>query len=422
EPLPAEAFPLYLAWWQGLARRGGDEAATQSPSQAGRERLQQAIEKLLGLPLAAELVEAELLPARVPGYQPAWLDALFLDSDLAWFGHGPKVVSLAFADQLELLRDELAEPGETADPPVPAEGRYPFTELLPRSGLTSDRLAEALWSAVWRGEVSNDSFAALRLGVGTRFRPRALADESTRQRILERPGTGGRGGFRRWQASRPFHGNWYRLPPPEPDADPISRLERDKDRARLLLDRYGILFRELLAHELTALQWGRLFRALRLMELSGEIVSGLFFDGIPGLQFAGPSLPAALRRLPDEAIWWLNAVDPASPCGLRLGGLDDLPERRVSNHLVYHGRRLVLISRRGGKELEVRVPPDAPRLAEYLAFLEAQQTRPGQPVRHLTVEAINGEPARESAYLPALRERFETTADDRGVKLWRQVR
>ena len=51
---------------------------------------------------------------------------------------------------------------------------------------------------------------------------------------------------------------------------------------RLLLDRYGILFRELLQRELPAFRWSSVFRSLRIMELSGEILAGYFFHGIPG--------------------------------------------------------------------------------------------------------------------------------------------
>ena len=47
--------------------------------------------------------------------------------------------------------------------------------------------------------------------------------------------------------------------------------ERKKDRARMLLDRYGIVFRELLQREAPGFRWADVFRPLRLMELSGEV-------------------------------------------------------------------------------------------------------------------------------------------------------
>ena len=80
-------------------------------------------------------------------------------------------------------------------------------------------------------------------------------------------------------------GNWRLVPKPELPDDLLETEERRKDRARLLLDRYGILFRELLQREWPGLRWSSIFRALRIMELSGEVMSGVFFHGIPGPQF-----------------------------------------------------------------------------------------------------------------------------------------
>jgi ATP-dependent Lhr-like helicase len=115
---------------------------------------------------------------------------------------------------------------------------------------------------------------------------------------------------------------------------------------RLLLERHGILFRTLLERELPSLRWSAVFRALRLMELSGEVLGGRFFDGVPGLQFMAPEAFRRLRRgLPEDRIFWLCAADPASICSLGLEGLEiDLPDRRAGNHLVFHGPRTVLVS------------------------------------------------------------------------------
>ena len=70
--------------------------------------------------------------------------------------------------------------------------------------------------------------------------------------------------------------------------------------------RYGILFRELLHKELPQFRWSGIFRSLRVMELSGEILSGQFFKDIPGLQFI---LPAAFQKL--QAGLPETSVDPA---------------------------------------------------------------------------------------------------------------
>ena len=75
------------------------------------------------------------------------------------------------------------------------------------------------------------------------------------------------------------------LAPLAPSDDLLAAEKRKKVRVRLLLDRYGLLFRELLQREAAPFRWAVLFRSLRLMELSGEVQAGRFFHGMPGPQF-----------------------------------------------------------------------------------------------------------------------------------------
>jgi len=217
-------------------------------------------------------------------------------------------------------------------------------------------------------------------------------------------------------------GSWFRLPPPAPPADALDRDEADRDRARLLLDRHGLLFRELVERELPALRWSAVFRSLRMLELAGEAVAGRFFEGIPGLQFV---TRAALRRLeeglPEDMVWWLNAADPASPCSL--GAIDlgmSLPRRVASSHLVFHGRRLVLTSERRGARLTISVGPDHPRLGDYLEVLRSQLARSVEPRSAITVEEINSQPAGASPYRAALQQLFQVTRTPTALKLSRR--
>ena len=46
-----------------------------------------------------------------------------------------------------------------------------------------------------------------------------------------------------------FPGNWFALPDFSNETDPMDARERDRDRVRLLLRRYGVLFRELVEKE-----------------------------------------------------------------------------------------------------------------------------------------------------------------------------
>jgi ATP-dependent Lhr-like helicase len=179
---------------------------------------------------------------------------------------------------------------------------------------------------------------------------------------------------------------------PEREDDLLEKTEREKERVRLLLERYGILFRELLQNELPAFGWGNIFRSLRLMELSGEILTGYFFEGVPSPQFISHEAFRALqKKFPEEPVYWICATDPASVCGIRLDALKGkLPKRLQGTHLVYHGSRLVMESRRSGKNLIFHVPENSPHLQSYLGVLHHLLTRRFQPMRRIVIETSTG--------------------------------
>jgi len=159
------------------------------------------------------------------------------------------------------------------------------------------------------------------------------------------------------------------------------------------------------------------------MELSGEVMAGIFFHGIPGPQFISHQAFRSLqRRLPEEAVYWMNATDPASLCGIQLDSLrGSLPARLASTHLVYRGTKVVVISKRSGKELTFNVPSDDPRLPEFMGVLRHLLTRRFQPVKRIAIETINDEEAPQSPYVQALRTSFDVLIDYRSVNLYRKM-
>ena len=411
EPKEIEALPLFLAQYQGVTT-GGDDV----------DYLFRCIEQLRCLPAPAALWESEILAARLHPYNQAWLDGIMQESDVKWVGFQNHHVTFCFGDELPLLQDAgSVEPEEakfTDDftTVFPGKvGRYDFSTLLTATDYSASELSQRLWEGVWQGRVTNDSVAALRKGIMNRFQVTAASAGTTLHH-------GHRAGFSRWKGSIPFAGNWYLLPTlGEGPEDAIEQQEKAKDRARVLLDRYGILFRELLDHELPAFRWSKVFRALRLMELSGEILSGYFFEGIPGPQFISHAAFQTLqRRLSERAIFWLNATDPASLCGIQADALRrGLPSRIAGSHIVYHGRQLVLTSRRNGQDLTILVPPDDPDLQQYFGFLHNLLNRAFQPMRRIAVSTINGEEATGSPYLDALKSGFHVVSDYRSVILYK---
>ena len=407
EPLPIARLPLFLATWQGLTD------TTQSD-----ERLARSIEQLLCYEAPAAIWGSDIIPARFERFSPPQLDALMGESPLRWIGRGENRVAFCFAPDLDLLEEQNEECVTDCDDSATSaaasleianlfpdpQARYDFATLHRSSGLSATELSKRLWSAAWQGLVTNDTFSALSKGIETRFEiPGEQSPTGSR--------TGGlrprRSGFSRWRGSIPYAGNWHLLPRPEPNEDLIEVEERGKDRARLLLERYGLLFRELLQRESPVLRWSSVFRSLRLMELSGEVLAGCFFDEIPGPQFISQRAFRVLQhQLPSE-VFWLSAADPASPCGLQIPGLkEDLPTRIASNHLVYHGSQLVLVSRRNGRSLSIFAPASDPDLQRYvgqLRHLFTRQSHAGQ----LTVESINEEKGAHSDYVDVFRVCFD---------------
>jgi len=411
EPLPLAQLPLFLALHQGIGTHA-----------EGPERIHRALETLFGYPIPAALLESEFLPARLDPYAPALLDEVMNTSDLAWFGIEGRKVLLSFAFNRDLISEAKSADGDDARAETDLvarlfadeHGRYDFDTLLKQDGLSVTELTERLWQLVWEGRITNDSFAALRKGIETGF---TAAEGAGPARTSQRRR------FQAWKSARAYPGNWHVLPPVDADPDAMDREELNKERVRVLLDRYGVLFRELLAQELPALRWGALFRTLRLMELAGEVLAGCFFEGVPGLQFISHEAFREVQQpLDEDAVFWLNATDPASVCGV---GLDDLkgqlPKRLPTTHLVYRGPRLVVVSKRNGKQLDIRVPPGDPHIERYFAFLQNALARAVAPLRSVSVETINGEPAPKSPYLSGLREWFDASADWKKVTLWRRT-
>lgn len=394
QALSLDYLPLFLACFQGLTMPGET-----------MDDLQARLDQLFGLCLPAASWEENIFPARLKPYHTAWLDSLMQSTDLLWFGCGEKKTGFAFQEDLEFFSSDgdLNDPAsgkhddETCKEILPRlDGRYSLFDIMNHSGLDSEKASRKIWEMAWKGWLTNDTYLVLREGILNRFIPAKVVQEKQ----------GKRGQYNRWKRSRPMSGTWFfiqRWNGSEPD--PLEQAEIRKERARQLFRRYGIVFREILSREIPALNWGALFKTFRIMELSGEILSGQFFENISGLQFISHEAFRLLqKKLPDDSIYWMNAMDPASICGMNLDLPETgLPSRLGTTHLVFHGKKLVLVSRSSGKQLTFHVPHDDLNILEYLNCFQTFLTRSFHPVQSIRVETINNEPAKESLYADPLK-------------------
>ncbi len=134
EPVDGAALARFLPEWQGVGapRRGLDA-------------LVEAIGSLQGAALPASTLEADVLSARVAGYQPADLDALCTSGEVVWVGAGPLGptdgrVRLLFRDQAALLVAAGAgvrgRVGTVGWPAPPGPSRATWMPTGPASGPT----------------------------------------------------------------------------------------------------------------------------------------------------------------------------------------------------------------------------------------------------------------------------------------------
>lgn len=415
QPRQIDELPQFLARLHNLS----------SPS-GGKAGLSASLERLLAYPLPAALWESEILPARTPNYSIALLDTVLRGDAVYWIGNKSQQVTFVFAADLDLLAHfPTARPTEQlAKIFFDTNARYDFASLLSRSGFEPRKLESTLWENVWSGIISTDDFSSLRYGIRQNFSAAAKL-EKQRQTVNLSSRSRNYRYFKRSKEQRPYPGSWLILPHsanPDPD-DLIEQEERRKDRVRILLDRYGILFREILFREAPFFRWKDVFRTLRIMELSGEILSGCFFQGIPGPQFISPAAFRILQQPSTEKnVFWLNAVDPASLCGIPLDSLRGrFPKRVEGNYLVFRAQELVMTVQRKGRQLKFYTPPDDPQLPEFLVVLRHLLTREFRPMRRVIIETINEEAAVSSSYLDIIKKNFDVIVDREQVSLYRKI-
>ncbi len=402
EAKSASELPLF---WAALQRLGqlADHAADDSAKLF-------ALETVRGYPAAVSTWLYDLLPARI-GWPNSdlWEEAIH-NYGFAWRGAGKEQMTLAYPEELELVAPNT---GEDTQPPAFASGfvdpqaRYTFTQIADACALPASDLNDQWWPAVWAGQLASDTLAPLKQGFERKYTVAQPAAALSSRRRLRRPALA-------WQ------GNWC-LQLDAPAEDPLTRLEADKERVRLLLDRYGVVTRDIVNREHMPTyasdkpwRWRDAFRALRIMELAGEVLTGHFFEQLATPQFIAPRALSALQNnLPSAECFWLNATDPASPCGL---GLDwpQLPQRRASNYLVFYQGQLAMVVENNGKDLHYHVEWDDAALDQINGVLThlVEHRR-----LHLQVQSINTQPARTSVYLGALERLFTLARDHKNITL-----
>jgi ATP-dependent Lhr-like helicase len=336
EPVTAAAFMRWLMRWQHV---------TPGTQVAGERGTLEVLQQLQGFEIPANAWERQVLARRIVDYDSKWLDQLCLTGAVGWGrlsphpatidAGGPANANGASQGEATVPRQRRVIPTsvapitffvrEEADWMIPRHaagdeaearglshgaqlvldflrqrGASFFADIVRGTGKLKAEIETGLWELVAAGLVTADGFDNLR----------ALIDPKRRA------------GQGRGRSTRPRHssGRWALL-----HADVAAERNRAVEAACwMLLRRYGIVIRDLLARESNLPPWRELSMAFRRLEDRGEIRGGRFVDGFLGEQFALPVAVESVRGmrglpLSGETVT-LSAADPLNLVGILVPG------------------------------------------------------------------------------------------------------
>ncbi|MEZ5321177.1 MAG: DEAD/DEAH box helicase [Microthrixaceae bacterium] len=403
EAVEPDVLARFMSSWQRVGSAG-----------RGRDALLDVVGQLAGAPLVASMLDDDIIAARVDRTRPSDLDELCTSGDLVWIGAGAVGardgrVRLVFRSDRALLASIVAS-GEGA----PADGaettRSPHHDLIrshladrgaafwddlvlaaQQAGLAYDEptVGAALWDLVWAGEVTNDSLAPLRAYLAARGGGRGAVSVGRPRTMRRRTGTPPVAAGR-WSLISSLLGT------------AVSPTVQSHAAALQLLDRYGVLTREMALVEGVTAGFAGVYPVLRAMEEQGQVRRGYFVAGLGAAQFATHAAVDRLRDLrrnPDSAAVLLAATDPAQPYGAVLPWPEHQgrPSRSVGARVVLSGGVPVVWLEKGARSI-VTFPSavDTPSWVDVVA--EFGRTRSA-----LEIRALDGRPVADSDWAAALR-------------------
>jgi len=356
EPVTAAQFIGWLLRWQHVA------PGTQLFGERGTLEI---LRQLQGCEAPANAWEREILSARIANYDAKVLDHLCLTGAIGWGRFSPhpatldpqegsakrRVIPSSIAPITFFVRTEsewipsryVHEGNGTPGGLSPAandalkflreRGASFFADIVRGTGRLKAELEAALWELVTAGLITADGFDNMR----------ALID------VKRRSGQG------RGQTTRPRHatGRWSLLYTHEAEGGREPRIEA---ACRMLLGRYGVVFREIITRETLVPRWRELLIAFRRLESRGEVRGGRFVSGFVGEQFALPvaveSLRATRNAVAANETVAISAADPLNLSGIVLPG-ERVPANSGKTILLRNGVPLEAVETRQRYEFAI---------------------------------------------------------------------
>ncbi|MBX7165090.1 MAG: DEAD/DEAH box helicase [Pirellulales bacterium] len=360
-PVAPEVYIEFLARWQHVA---------PGHQLFGRRAVNDVVARLAGCELPAGAWEEEVLAARIEPYDSNWLDEVSLFGEVVWGRLSPpppgagvarttlalnRAVPLSLAPREDLPwlvaldRDRVRRPlsgyAQQVLEVLSAGGAMFFHDLLRATSMLPAHLEMALSELAATGWATADGFATIRPLVA----PDRHREADARRRRARRRRVSAAGAWR--------GGRWSLYPGPLAQVSPGDRIER---WARLLLKRYGVVFRDVLAREDLAPAWRDLAMVYRRLEARGEVHGGRFVGQVAGEQYAESAAVELLRKTRDEMAaggWWvICAADPVNLFGIVTDG-GRIASKRTTLLAVRQGA--LVATRQGGQvEFHAELPTE----------------------------------------------------------------
>lgn len=398
---PPELFADFVLRWQYAHSAARVENA---------DGLGQTLERLRGFSAPLDLWEHAILPARVKGYSGRLLNDWMSQGRWTWYCRQESPgneTSLAF-----LERESISQL-----PPVPIDGLEldartaaivealrqrgaMFTsEIASLTAISESAARASLWTLLRGGVVTNDQLDIIRKGEPARLDEAPLMRSRGELRSFLRDS-------RRKSNHALSEGRWSLLPWAQPDAETEAFFQ-----ATLLLERYGVVSRELALLSGTPTPWRILYEVLSRMEMAGEVRRGYFVEGLSGAQFALPDAAKLLQEiaLPSQTqapVVLIHSLDPANLYGT--GAAFELTiadgelrtfQRRPGNWVALKAGRPIFLIEQHGKRLTALPHASVDDLRQATSRLPdlLKWSNAGDARHKLTVETWNDQAVTSTA-------------------------
>jgi ATP-dependent helicase Lhr and Lhr-like helicase len=340
QTVPPAQFMRFLFRWQRVAMEGRDDR------REGEAGLLAVLRELEGFAVPAGAWERDILPLRVKNYVPQDLDKLCAAGKVAWYrpvegsageiatASGPvRSTPIMLVEREALAHWQKRGGSSDSDEGLSARalkvleslrqhGASFFDDLVHDTGLLRSDIEQGLGELVSRGQVTSDSFAGVRALITSKKRRERL--RRYRRPLIDVDAAG------RWSLPRRMRAS--------ENAEALSNPAVDHV-ARVLLRRYGVVFRRLLERESGLPSWRELFYVYRRMEARGEIRGGRSVSGFAGEQFAQPEAADLLHGVARDTAFdqaSISAADPLNLAGIVTSG-DRVPALSANRLLFEQG-------------------------------------------------------------------------------------